>query len=80
MNAKLLPCGLGRDVLMSYAAPAFKNKLTSLNVIFPAVVKILKHIIKINVILSFSNRPLFIYRYTCLVKNLIIISTLFEGD
>lgn len=40
----------------------------------------MKHIIKINETLSFSNNPLLTYLYTKKVKNLIILSTLFEGN
>lgn len=51
--------GLARSALESNAAPDFKNIETSLPEIFWAVYRILKHIIKINVNLSFSNNPLF---------------------
>ena len=54
-------CGLGLHSLMSYPAPAFKNRPTSSELILPALVRILKHIINTKVILSFSNNPLFTY-------------------
>ncbi len=53
--------GFALSFLISNAAPDFKNRDTSEPVIFIAVYKILKHIIKIKVILSFSNNPRFTY-------------------
>ena len=53
--------GLALSFLISKAAPDFKKILTSAAVIRFAVYNILKHIIRIKVILSFSKSPLFTY-------------------
>ena len=80
MKLNWLPCGLGLAVLISYPAPALRKAPTSVPVSFLAVIKILKQIININVILSFSKRPLLMYLWTCLVMTLIMKSTLFWGE
>jgi len=71
--------GLALSVLISKAAPDFKKIETSAPLSLYAVTKILKHIIRIKVILSFSNNPLFTYLYTWKVRKAIILSTLLVG-
>ena len=80
MKLNWFPWGFCLAVFISYPAPDFKNIPTSFPVSFLAVINTLKQIINMNVILSFSNRPLLIYLWTCLVITLIINSTLFCGE
>jgi hypothetical protein len=80
MKENWLPCGFGLAVLISSPAPDFKNIPTSADVNFLAVIKILKQIMSINVILSFSKRPLLIYLWTFFVIASIMNSTLFCGE
>jgi hypothetical protein len=71
--------GLCLSYLTSNDAPAFKNIPISPDVIFSAVVYILKHIISMNVFLSFSNNPLLTYLKVCKDKNSMMNSTLLVG-
>lgn len=71
--------GLALSVFISRAAPLFNKIDTSLELILFAVYRILKHIMRMKVILSFSNSPLFTYLYTWNVRYLIMVSTLLAG-
>lgn len=53
--------GLALSVLMSKAAPLLSRMDTSFELILAAVWSILKHIMRMKVILSFSNSPLLTY-------------------
>lgn len=67
INENWLPCGLGLAVLISSPAPDLRNMPTSPEVSFLAVIKILKQIMSMKVILSFSNKPRLMYLWTFLV-------------
>jgi len=56
--------GFYLSALASNAAPLLRNSETSAPLIFLSVYLTLKHIIRINEILSFSKSPLFTYLYT----------------
>lgn len=72
------PTAFARSVLASRAAPDLRKSETSFEEIFYQVCRILKQTIKINVILSFSNRPRFTYLYTLNVSSFMMFSTRFE--
>jgi len=71
--------GLVFSALISRAAPLFNSIEMSLELTLCAVMRILKHIIRMNVILSFSNRPRLMYLYACNVRYLMMLSTLLGG-